>query len=301
MQVQPIIAGVELGGTKSIAVLAEGDRITHRFAVGTTSPDITLAALREQLRAWADAIGFSALGIATFGPVQLTPGSTNFGRILATPKPLWSDAAVAETLTAPFALPWRIDTDVNGAALAEHRWGAGAGCDVLCYVTIGTGLGGGIVVGGRTIRGAMHPEIGHMRLRRAPGDTFAGTCPFHGDCVEGLVSGPALARRFNDNPALVPDTHPGWQHVAADLAELAGSLLLTVSPRRILFGGSVATSRAALLPQVRTQLVERLASYLPFLTTDTVEDIVRHPALGTDAGPLGAIALGLDAMAEERR
>lgn len=298
MASRTVIAGVELGGTKSIAVLAEGSRITHRFAVPTTSPESTLAALCDQLTVWRDSVGFSALGIATFGPVQLSAESKTFGRILATPKPLWTDAAVTETLTSSFAVPWRIDTDVNGAALAEHRWGAGVGCDVLCYVTIGTGLGGGIVVQGRTIQGSMHPEIGHLHLRRAPGDTFAGVCPFHGDCVEGLVSGPALAKRFDNDPKLVPDSHPGWQHVAADLAELAGSILLSVSPRRILFGGSVSTSRPALLPQVRVLLVRRLASYLPFLTPETAEDIVRHPALGSDAGPLGAVALGADALAE---
>jgi fructokinase len=204
---------------------------------------------------------------------------------------------VARTLTDGLGCPWRIDTDVNGAALAEHRWGAGIGSDSLCYVTIGTGLGGGLVIGGQPVHGAMHPEIGHLSLRRAAGDSFAGACPFHGDCIEGLLSGPALAARFGIDPATVPDADPAWDYAASDLAALCGAILLTVSSERILFGGSVAMSRPFLLARARGLLVERLSPYLSFLDGESVERIVQLAGHGADAGPLGAIALAQDAYA----
>jgi len=291
-------AGVELGGTKAIAVLAEGDRIVAREAFATTDDAAaTLAVLRATLNAWRRDDGFLALGIATFGPVDLARDSAGFGSILATPKLGWSGAPVARTLAEGLGCPWRIDTDVNGAALAEHRWGAGIGSDSLCYVTIGTGLGGGLVLSGQPVHGAMHPEIGHLSLRRAAGDDFAGACPFHGDCIEGLLAGPALASRFGVDPATVPDAHPAWEYAASDLAALCGAVLLTVSAERILFGGSVAISRPFLLARARALLVERLGSYLPFLDSETVVRIIQPAGLGADAGPLGAIALARDAYA----
>lgn len=284
-------AGIELGGTKAIAVLAMGDTIVDRHVVPTTAPEDTLAALRAVLDEWNRQAPLAGLGIASFGPIQLDSHHPAFGEILATPKPGWTGAAVAATLTDGLACPWTIDTDVNGAALAEYHWGAGQGCDSLCYITIGTGLGGGVLIDGRPVHGALHPEIGHLHLRRAAGDTFAGACPFHSDCIEGLVSGPALRARFGMDPALAPDEHQIWAHVAADIAELCDAILLTTSARRILFGGSVALSRAFLLPAIRTRVVERLGSYLPFLDAASADAIIQPAGRGTEAGPLGAIAL----------
>ena len=284
-------AGIELGGTKAIAVLAMGDTIVDRHVVPTTQPEPTLSALRAVLDDWNRQAPLDGLGIASFGPIQLDPQHPAFGDILATPKPGWTGAAVATTLTNGLACPWAIDTDVNGAALAEYRWGAGQGCDSLCYITIGTGLGGGLLIDGRPVHGALHPEIGHLHLRRAAGDNFAGACPFHSDCIEGLVSGPALRARFGMDPATAPDAHPIWPLVAADIAELCSAILLTTSARRILFGGSVALSRAFLLPAIRARMVERLGSYLPFVDAESAEAIIQPAGLGTEAGPLGAIAL----------
>ncbi len=284
-------AGIELGGTKAIAVLAQGDAIVERHSIGTGEPIATLNALRAILDGWIATAPLAGLGIASFGPIQLDPRDPKFGQILATPKPGWTGARVAAILGEDLGCPVAIDTDVNGAALAEYRWGAAVGCDSLCYLTIGTGLGGGLLIGGQPVHGAMHPEIGHLRLRRVPGDAFAGNCPFHGDCIEGLVSGPALAARFGMDPATVPDDHPIWQHVAADIAELCCAILLTTSARRILFGGSVALSRAFILPWVREIVVSQLESYLPFVTAEAVGEIIQPAGLGTDAGPLGAIAL----------
>jgi fructokinase len=288
------IAGLELGGTKCVATLGSGPAdVREQHVVPTTDPATTLAGLEAVLDGWA----FDAIGIASFGPIELNPARPDFGSIVATTKPGWNDSDVFRRLSARYGKPLAIQTDVNGAALAEYRWGAGQGCTSLCYVTIGTGLGGGLLIGGQPVHGAMHPEIGHLRLRRVEGDSFDGACPFHGDCVEGLVSGPALAKRLDMDPATAPDHHPGWRHAAADIAELCGTILLTSSAQRILFGGSVATLRPFLLPWVRTQVVAQLGSYLPFLSPDSVESIILPAGLGTDAGPLGAIALAQAAAA----
>ncbi|WP_336980933.1 ROK family protein [Altererythrobacter fulvus] len=289
------LAGVELGGTKSIAVLAQGRKIVDLVRVPTTSPQVTLAVLAAQLACWAESPGFLSLGIASFGPLQLNAGRADFGTMLDTPKPGWSGAQVAALLTAGLDCPWTIDTDVNGAALAEYRWGGGRGCDSLCYLTIGTGVGGGLVIGGSPVHGAMHPEIGHLRLRRSMGDDFRGNCEFHGDCIEGLISGPALARRFGSEPALIPDDDERWRHVASDLAELVGAILFTTSAQRVLIGGGIGVARPRLIDMARQLVEARAGKYLPFLNSETVQTLLAPPELGEMSGPLGAIALaGLD-------
>ena len=190
---------------------------------------------------------------------------------------------------------------MNAAALAEYRWGAGIGQSNVCYITIGTGVGGGLVVDGRPVHGAMHPEIGHLRLRRATDDLFPGTCPFHGDCIEGLVSGPALAARMGGDPATTLDDDPRWEPIASDLAELACAILLTTSAQRILVGGGVGMARPFLLPRARAKALTRLAGYLPFFNEASAEAIIQAPALGSEAGPMGAIALAQAALVEDRQ
>jgi len=290
-----IFAGVELGGTKSIAILSREAEIFEHVTLPTLTPDETLPHLSRQLREWAGRYDLAALGIASFGPIRVDPAEPRYGRMHVTPKPGWSGAPVAEALTVGLDCPWLIDTDVNGAALAEYRWGAGQGFGSICYITIGTGVGGGLVIDGRPVHGAMHPEMGHLSLRRMVGDSFAGSCRFHGDCIEGLVSGPALAERFGQDPAQVPQDDPRWEGVASDLAELAGAILLTTSAQRVLVGGGVTNARPAVLDRARILLVERQASYLPFLDHDSARTILGAPALGDQAGPLGAIALAMTA------
>lgn len=290
------VAGVELGGTKTIVALGSGGHIVASETIPTGDPDATLGAANAILTRWAATQPVRALGIASFGPVALDRGSPRFGQTLATPKPGWDGVDLPAALTRGLTLPWALDTDVNAAAMAEHRWGAAAGLDSFWYVTIGTGVGGGLLIDGKPLHGALHPEIGHMRLRRKQGDAFAGHCRFHGDCIEGLVSGPALAARFGEPIEGVGDDDPRWHAVAADLSELAAALLLTTSPRAILFGGTVGLRRAALLPLVRRLAVDRLAGYLPFVSAATMTEIIRPAGLGTDAGPLGAIALATTAL-----
>lgn len=296
MVAETLVAAVELGGTKSIAVLAKGNTVLDQVSVSTTTPEETLPRLRDQLNAWYTEKPFSAIGIASFGPVQLRHHSDNFGRILKTPKPFWTNADVSGQLTSPFDCPWAIDTDVNGAALAEYRWGAGQGCNSICYITIGTGVGGGLVINGQPVHGFMHPEIGHVRTRRSANDTFAGFCSFHGDCIEGLISGPALAARFGRPMTEVDDADPLWKLVANDIAELMSTVLLTTSAERVLFGGGVSTSRPFLLPLVQKRTQELLAGYLPVQRAEDFASIIRQAELGSLAGPLGAVALAHSAL-----
>lgn len=291
-----LLAGLELGGTKCIAVLAEGDAITHRFAVPTGHPDTTLPALRQQLQDWqAAGHDFAALGIASFGPLGLDPRRPDFGQVTVTPKTGWSGTDLLAAF-APLGRPLALDTDVNGAALAEGRRGTARGCSSHVYLTIGTGIGGGLVVNDRAVHGLIHPEIGHIRVRRLAGDPFPGICPWHGDCLEGLASGPAIAARAGSPAETLAADHPVWDAVAADLAEALAMLLLTVSPQRILIGGGVGIGQTWLLPRLRAATAERLAGYLAPVTAETLAGIIMAPALGADAGPWGAIALAEDAL-----
>ncbi|MFY9352520.1 MAG: ROK family protein [Sphingobium sp.] len=295
---EPLLAGVELGGTKVFVLRARGRNILDRVALPTTGPDETLAAAAALLADWQRDQRFAALGIASFGPIRVDPAAPDFGLMLPTPKPGWTGADVAGALSRDMDCPVALDTDVNGAALAEWRWGAGAAgtSDCLCYITIGTGLGGGFVMHGQPLHGAMHPELGHILVRRAPGDTFAGACPFHRDCIEGLIAGPSLAARFGMAGDLIPNEDPRWDDVAHDLAQLIGTILLTTAARQVLIGGGIGMGRPQLLPKVHALLVDQLAGYLSFVTPQTVAQIVRPPALGDQAGPLGAVALALRAL-----
>jgi fructokinase len=290
------IAGLELGGTKAIAVLWQDGAIVAQERVPTATPDACFAALLPIYQAWWDAAPFDALGIASFGPVALDAGAPDYGHIRTTPKDGWTGAAVLPRLAAAFPCPIGIDTDVNAAALAEARWGAGVGTSSLVYLTIGTGVGGGVLINGEPVHGRLHPELGHVSLRRAAGDGFKGACRFHRDCVEGLLSGPALAARFGIPAEHVPADHPDWCYVAHDLAQFLATLIHSLAPQRILIGGGAGLG----LPQVRegamALLPELLGGYYPDLDTAALAAMIGPPALGELAGPLGAIAVGLRAL-----
>jgi fructokinase len=293
MTAEEPVVGVELGGTKSVAVLARGRTIIHRVTVPTREPNATLEALRSVLQTWRNDQAVAALGIGSFGPIRLNVSAPDYGQLLKTPKPGWSGVDVLESLSRDLCVPVAIDTDVNGAALAEWRWGA-RHLETLCYITVGTGVGVGVVHAGRPMHGALHPEAGHMRLRRALNDQFVGACPFHGDCVEGLISGPALQHRFGET---LGDDDPRWKLVAHDLAQLVSALFLTLGTQRVLIGGGVGIANASLVNIVRNQVAHDLADYLPYLDKSSVNERILAPTFGADAGPLGAVALAYDARA----
>ncbi|WP_313330625.1 ROK family protein [Sphingobium yanoikuyae] len=287
-------AGVELGGTKCVCTLAFGpNAILDQRTVPTTRPEETLPAILAILREWDGQSGFAALGIASFGPVQLHPASPDYGHILATPKPGWSGADIVGMLAGRFAVPAAFDTDVNGAALAEMRWGCGQGMRDFAYVTVGTGIGVGLVVHGAPTRGIGHSEIGHIRLPRLAGDDFSSICPYHTDCVEGLASGPALGARLRGRAlADVGPDDPVWIPVVDALAVMAHALVCGTGPMRIAMGGGVLAGQPHLLPRINAALIDSLNGYM---NLPQPGPFVVQPKLGGQAGPLGSIALAAEA------
>ena len=293
-----LFGAVEAGGTKFVCAIGDESGTLHaesRFA--TADPDSTLARVREFFDSACGASAPSALGVACFGPVILERQAANYGFIGKTPKAGWSNIDVAAMLAREFSCPVGFDTDVNAAALSEHRWGAGRGTPNLVYLTVGTGIGGGVLIGGAPLHGLMHPEIGHIRPRRHAQDlNFAGVCPFHGDCLEGLASGPAIVARTGSELQHLDAAHVQWEIEADYLGQLCAQLVLTVSPQRIILGGGVMAER--LFPLVRLRTLHWLGGYIDrseILTA--IERYIVPPALGSRAGVLGALCLALDARA----
>lgn len=288
------LAGVELGGTKCIVTLAHGPGVVlDQRTVPTTTPDETLPAIIAILKEWQAAGGFRALGIASFGPLELNPDSARHGQILNTNKSGWPGTEVLHLLSAPFDVPTGFDTDVNGAALAEIRWGCARGLEDFAYVTVGTGIGVGLIVHGRPTRGIGHSEIGHLRVPRTPGDVHSSVCSFHEDCVEGLASGTALVARLDGGAVrdTAPD-NPVWTPIVDALAAMCHALVCTTGPHRIAIGGGVVSGQAHLLGRIEAALAESLNGYIDL---PALGDYVVAPLLGASAGPLGSIALAADA------
>jgi fructokinase len=286
-----ICGGIEAGGTKFACAMGSGpDNIRADVQFPTTTPKETIGRAVDFLRPFQAEL--NAIGIASFGPVDPNPASPTFGFITNTPKSGWSDTDLAGGIRRALDLPVGFDTDVNGAALGEHRWGAAQGLDTFLYLTIGTGIGGGGMVGGKLMHGLIHPEMGHMRLPRDPDmDPFEGLCPFHGDCLEGLASGPALEARWGQRGETLPRDHPAWPLEARYLALALVNLICTLSPQRIILGGGVMKERH-LFPLIRAKVQELLNGYVQ--ASEILDDIDRYivpPALGGRAGVLGAIAL----------
>ncbi|HLY19580.1 MAG TPA: ROK family protein [Bryobacteraceae bacterium] len=279
----PVFGGIECGGTKFVCGIAgESGELLARTEFPTTTPAHTIGRAIEFFRAQPHPV--AGIGIGSFGPVDLNPASPKFGFITSTPKSGWRDTDVAGALRLATGLPVAFDTDVNAAALGEARWGAARGLDTFLYLTIGTGLGGGGMANGRLLHGLVHPEMGHIRVPHdRAADPFPGCCPFHGDCLEGLVSGPALEARWGQRGETLPPAHPAWDLEARYIALGLVTWICTLSPQRIILGGGVMR-QAALLPNIREKVSALLNNYIQ------APEIV-PPALGADAGVLGAIAL----------
>jgi fructokinase len=295
----PLLGGVELGGTKCVCLIGTGpDDVRVRISIPTgDDPQATLGRIVDILRNGIAQHGpIAALGIASFGPVDLAAHSPTFGCITATVKPGWSHTALVKPLSQAFKVPVGFDTDVNGAALAEGRWGAARNLADFAYVTVGTGVGVGLVANGRLVHGFAHPELGHIRIARKAGDTWPGACAFHGDCVEGLASGPAIAARAGTPAEKIAADDPVWGLAAHALSQLLHTLTVATAPRRILVGGGVLQARPTLLSDTRQQLLDSLRGYLDLDSlVGPIEGYVIPPGLGQLAGPLGALALAADA------
>ncbi len=284
-----MIAGVELGGTKCNLILASGpDDIRGETRIPTTTPDETLAAIEAVLDGWR---GFTAIGIASFGPVSINPAAADYGSITATTKPGWSHIDIARRIERRYGVPVGFHSDVTGAALGEGRWGAARGVSDYAYITIGTGVGVGLISAGRPIAGMSHPELGHIMPARMPGDDWPGSCAFHGACVEGLASGPAIAALTGLAGSAVVDDHPVWEPVAHTIAQLCQVLVLTGIPRRIVIGGGVGGNRPQLLPRIRVALAAAIGGYGIGAELGDLDTYLVPATLGDRSGALGAILL----------
>jgi fructokinase len=291
---KPRYGAIEAGGTKFLCAVGTADgRISDTSRIPTSTPQETLEQVVGYFHQCVRESGpLGAIGIASFGPLEPRPGSPDFGHVLSTPKPDWSQTDMVGPFEREFQVPIGFDTDVNGAALGEWMWGAGTGLDAFIYITIGTGIGGGGLYHGQLMHGLLHPEMGHIPLPHdRTADPFEGLCPFHGDCFEGLAAGPAIEARWGQNAENLAEDHPAWELEAHYIALALQSIICTLSPERIILGGGVMRQQH-LLPRIRRKTVAALSGYIhvPQLLVG-IDDYIVAPGLGTESGLIGALAL----------
>lgn len=291
MSADEFYGGIEAGGTKFVCAVGTGSgEILDQVRFPTSTPEATLRQAIDFFRSQRAFV--LSVGIGSFGPVDLDPTSPSFGHITTAPKPGWQDIDIAGYVREHLGVPTRLDTDVNAAAFGEYRWGAAQGLDTFLYLTVGTGIGGGGMAGGRLLHGLVHPEMGHMRIPHDwKQDPFPGVCPHHGDCLEGLATGPAIERRWGVQGSDLPRDHPAWQLEALYLSLGLANLIYVISPQRIILGGGVM-HQAQLFASIRHQVQVLLAGYVqaPAILKQ-IDAYIVPPALGDKAGVLGAIAL----------
>ena len=296
-----IFGAIEGGGTKFIcAVGTAPDDIRRETRIPTTTPDETLGRVIAFFQQAEQDFGkLSALGVATFGPVDPNPDSAFYGIVLPTPKPGWSNANVLGKLKSAFDIPIAFDLDVNGSAMGEWTWGAAQGLDNFIYLTVGTGIGGGVMANGKLLHGLLCPEMGHIMIPHdKERDPFEGGCPFHKDCFEGLASGPSLEKRWGQRAETLPPDHPAWELEAHYIALALSNYVMTLSPQRIILGGGVgARDDLLLLPLIRENVQTFLNGYVQSSAlTKHIEEYIVPPGLGGRSGMLGALALAKEAI-----
>lgn len=294
-----LFGGIEAGGTKFVCAVGTGpDDMRAEVRFPTKKPEETILRavdfFREQAAKWGE---LTAVGIASFGPLDPNPASPKFGTITTTPKPGWADTDLAGAVKEALDVPVGFDTDVNGAALGEWRWGAAQGLDTFVYLTIGTGVGGGAMVNGKMLHGLVHPEMGHVKLPHDWNrDPFEGRCPYHGDCLEGMAAGPAISERWGKPAYELPPDHPAWELEAHYLAIALQGFICILSPQRIIMGGGVM-EQPQLFALLREKVQEYLNGYVQHaVILDEIDRYIVPPGLGKQAGVLGAIALGQTAV-----
>lgn len=293
------IGALEAGGTKMVlGIYDDAGNELERKSIPTESPDITMPVMRD----FFESHGIDALGVGSFGPLDLNPASPTYGYITSTPKLKWQNYPLLSGLLNGRDIPAAIDTDVNAAVIAEMELGAAKGCQSAVYVTVGTGVGGGVAVHGQTVHGLLHPEVGHMLLHPHPADPNPkGVCPYHESCLEGLAAGPAIGARIQGDARDLPDDHPTFEVEAYYLAQMCMNLILTLSPERIILGGGVM-QRQSLLKMVRQETLRLLNGYVQ------VEQVLKHmetyivaPALYPVSGLVGSYLLAKRAMEAANR
>ncbi len=285
--------GIEAGGTKFVCAVGTGPgELRAEIKIETGTPAETLGQVCDFFREQQGSAPIGAIGIASFGPLDLQEDSPTYGFITSTPKPGWANTDLVGEISRELDLPVGLDTDVNSAALGEHRWGVARGLDSFVYLTIGTGIGGGGMSSGRLIHGLIHPEMGHIRIPHdTADDPFPGVCPYHGDCLEGLANGPALEQRWGRRAETLPRDHPAWELEAHYLALALVNFICTLSPQRIIMGGGIMEQRQ-LFPLIRGKVLQLLDGYVrsPSLIDD-IDGYIVPPGLGNKSGVLGAMVL----------
>ncbi len=294
-----LFGGIEGGGTKFVCAVGTGpDDIRAETRFPTTTPDETIGRAIRFFQEQEKQNGrLSAVGFASFGPIDPDPASPKFGYVLPTPKVGWSNSDVVGPLRSALNLPVGFDTDVNGAALSEARWGAAQGCDPVLYITIGTGIGGGVLFNGKLLHGLLHAEMGHIKIPHDfSTDPFPGSCSFHADCFEGLAAGPSMEKRWGQKAETLPADHPAWDLEAHYIALAFANFILTLAPQKIVVGGGVA-QQARMLPLIHEKVQTILNGYIQSkYTTERISEYIVLPALGGRSGVLGAIALAQEAL-----
>ena len=288
------LGALEAGGTKMVCAIGdEHGNVIERYSLPTRGGDETVREIIEYFRAHP----VEALGVSSFGPLNLDPASPEYGNITTTPKAGWVNYPLRRNLAEALGVPVGIDTDVNGAALAEARIGAGRGVDSLVYFTIGTGIGGGAVVNGQLLHGLVHPEMGHMLLRPVENDPAPhGFCPYHDGCLEGMAKGPAIEKRWGKPAAELPEDHIAWEIEAEYLAQMCVNTIVVLSPKMIVLGGGVM-HQMHLFPRIRRRTQELLNGYVAHSAIlENIDAYIVPPALGDNAGAAGSLLLALDAL-----
>lgn len=287
---------LEAGGTKMVlSVMDETGNVQDQTRVPTKTPEETM----PEMIAFFAAHSISALGIGGFGPLNLDRRSPRYGSIMETPKTAWRHFPLLQAFRDPLQVPVGLDTDVNAAALAEACLGAAKGKENCLYVTVGTGIGGGVIIHGKPVHGLMHPEIGHISVVPEPDDPMPrGVCPYHPHCLEGLASGPAIEKRWGKPGAELPPDHPAWELESAYLAQLCANAVLSFSPEVIILGGGVMQQKF-LLPMIRERVLQLLNGYIahPAIVSE-MENYIVEPGLGTKSGITGAFLLAKEAEKE---
>lgn len=289
-----LVGGIEAGGTKFVCAVGTGpEDIREEIRFATTTPEKNIAQCIAYFEAQEAMFGkLAAVGIGSFGPVDPNPASPTFGYVTTTPKPHWANTNFAGPVASALNVPVGFDTDVNLAALSEGLWGAAQGLDTFIYLTIGTGVGGGVVVNGNLLHGLIHPEMGHIPLPHDwEKDPYAGKCPYHGDCLEGMTAGPAIEDRWGVKGQDLGVDHPAWELEAHYLALALQSFICTLSPQRIILGGGVM-DQTQIFPMLRQRVQDSLNGYVQHSAIiEDIDSYIVPPKLGNKAGVLGAFAL----------
>ena len=292
----PHFGALEAGGTKMVCAIGdENGNILERVSLPTRTPEETM----PEMTAFFRGKNLSALGVGCFGPVDLDRKSPTYGSILATPKLPWRNYPIVQRFEEALGIPVGFDTDVNAAALGEAVWGCTRDVSSSIYITVGTGVGLGVIIDGRPHHGMTHPEGGHLFVARHPGDPMPrGVCPYHENCLEGLASGPAIEKRWGRKAQELSDRPEVWDMEACYIAQAVCGYIMVLSPERIILGGGV-THQPQMLPLVRREVQRQLGGYLQGKGLDDLDRYIVPISLGDNQGVMGAVKLAMDALAAQ--